>query len=75
MRRLWAGLNVILRGSLIGCSDIGRLFSKICTETFKKMYTIQNDEDQVSEKNQKLFFSKYSVSQDISNTGCKETKY
>ena len=56
MRRLWAGLNVILRGKLIGCSDIGRHFSKICTETFKKMYTIQNDEDQVSEKNQKLFF-------------------
>ena len=56
MRRLWAGLNVILRGRLIGCSDIGRHFSKICTETFKKMYTIQNDEDQVSEKNQNLFF-------------------
>ena len=58
----------------MGFGDIGRHFSKICTETFKKMYTIQNDEDQVSEKNQNLFFSKYSVSQDISNAGCKETK-
>ena len=40
----------------IGFGDIGRQFPKICTETFKKTYTIQNDEDQVSEKNQKLFF-------------------
>ena len=36
MRRLWAALNVILRGTLIGFGDIGRHFSKICTETFKK---------------------------------------
>ena len=72
MRRLWAGLNVILRGRLIGCSDIGRHFSQICTETFKKMYTIQNDEDQVSEKNQKLFFlsiryRKTSQTQDVNS--------
>ena len=36
MRRLWAALNVILRGRLTGFSDIGRHFSKICTETFKR---------------------------------------
>ena len=35
-RRLWASLNVILRGMLVGFGDIGRPFSKICTETFKK---------------------------------------
>ena len=43
MRGLWAALNVILRGRLIGFGDIGRHFSKICTETFKKMYIIQNN--------------------------------
>ena len=55
MRRLWVALNVNLRGRLIGFGDIGQHFSKICTETFKKMYTVQKDEDHVSEKNQKLF--------------------
>ena len=55
MRTLWAALNGNLRGGLIGFGDIGRHFSKICTETFKKMYTIQNDEDHISGKNQKLF--------------------
>ena len=56
MRSLWVALNVILRGRLIGFVDIGRPFSKICTETFKKMYTIQNDEDHVSEKIKSCFF-------------------
>ena len=56
MRRLWAALNVILRGRLIVFGDIGRHFTKICTEIFKKMYTIQNDEDHVSEKIKSCFF-------------------
>ena len=56
MRRIWAALNVILRGMLIGFGDIGRHFSKNCKETFKKMYTIQNDEDHVSEKIKSCFF-------------------
>ena len=67
MRRLWAALNAIFRGRLNGFGDIGRHFSKSCTETFKRLYTIQNDEDQVSEKIKSCFFSKYSVSQDNSN--------
>ena len=50
MRILCAALNVILRGRLIGFGDIGRPFSKICTEIFKKMYTVQYNEDHVSEK-------------------------
>ena len=36
LRRTWAALNVVLRGRLIGFGDIGRQFSKICTETIKK---------------------------------------
>ena len=56
MRRLWDALNVIWGGRLISFGDIGRQFSKICTETFKKIYTNQNDEDHVSEKSKAVFF-------------------
>ena len=56
MRRLWAALNVTLRGRLIGFGDIGRHFPKICTETFKKMYIIQNNENHFSEKTKSCFF-------------------
>ena len=41
---------------LIAFGDNGRHFSQICTETFKKMYTIQCDEDHVSEKIKSCFF-------------------
>ena len=56
MRKLWDALNVFLRGKLIGFGDIGRHFSKICTETFKKMYLNQNDADNGSEKIKSCFF-------------------
>ena len=56
-RRLWAALNVSLRGMLIGFGDIERHFSKSCTETCKKMYTIQNDEDHVSKKWRTVFLT------------------
>ena len=50
-------------------------FGRFVRKSSKQMHTFQNDEDHVSEKKQKLFLSKYSVSQDISNAGCKEPKY
>ena len=65
MRRLWAALSVILRGRLIGFGDIGGHFSKICTETFKKMYTIQNDEDQVSGKIKSCFFLVFGIARPL----------
>ena len=48
---------------LIGFDDIGRYFSKICTETFKKMYTIQNDEDHFQKMKNCFLYNWYCVSQ------------
>ena len=75
MRRFWAALNGNLRGRLVDFGDIRRLFSKICTETFKKNVHNPKQRRPRSPKKIKSCFFKYSVSQDISNAGCKEPKY
>ena len=76
MRKLWAALNVNLRGRLVDFGDIRRLFSKICTETFKKMYTIQNNADHVPQKKSKAVFlsiryRKTSQTQDVKSQSTK----
>ena len=47
------------------------LFGRFVRKSSKQLHTIQNDEDHVSEKIKSCFFSKYSVSQDISNASVK----
>ena len=49
-------------------------FRRFVLKTSKQLHTIQNDKDHISEKIKSSFY-KYSVSQDISNAGCKEPKY
>ena len=51
-----------------------KIFGRFVRKSSKQLHTIQNDEDYVSKKI-KSCFSKYSISQDISNAGCKEPKY
>ena len=56
MRRLWAALNVILRGRLIAFGDIGRHFSKFCTETFKKNTQYKTTKTTFLKKSKAVFF-------------------
>ena len=51
-----------------------KIFGRFVRKSSKQLQTIQNDEDHVSEKIKSCFY-KYSVSQDISNAGCKEPRY
>ena len=54
--------------------DRPMFFGRFVRKSSKQLHTIQNDADHVSEKI-KSCFSNYSISQDISNAGCKEPKY
>ena len=49
-------------------------FGSFGRKSSKELHKIQNDEDHVPEKI-KSCLNRYSVSQDISNAGCKEPKY
>ena len=49
-------------------------FGRFVRKSSKQLHTIQNDENHVSKKIKSCFY-KYSISQDISNAGCKEPKY
>ena len=51
------------------------IFRTVCTKIIKTIAHNPKRRRPRFRKNQKLFFSKYSVSQDISNAGCKEPKY
>ena len=48
------------------------IFRKVCTKIIKTIAHNTKQRRPRFRKNQKLFFSKNSVSQDISNAGCKE---
>ena len=63
-------------GKLMFCFRWDRplFFGKFVRKSSKQLHTIQNDEDHVSEKIKSCFY-KYSISQDISNAGCREPKY
>ena len=51
------------------------IFRTVCTKIIKTIAHNPKRRRPRFRKNQKLFFSKYTVSQDISNAGCKEPKY
>ena len=51
------------------------VFGTVCTKIIKTIAHNPKRRIPRFRKNQKLFFSKYTVSQDISNAGCKEPKY
>ena len=51
-----------------------KIFGRFVRKSSKHLHTIQNDVDHVS-KNIKSCFYKYSISQNISNAGCKEPNY
>ena len=51
------------------------VFRKVCTKIIKTIAYNTKRRRPHFRKNQKLFFSKFSVSQDISNGGCKEPNY
>ena len=51
-----------------------KFFGRFVRKSSKHLHTIQNDVDHVS-KNIKSCFYKYSISQNISNAGCKEPNY
>ena len=52
-----------------------KVFRKVRTKIIKTIAHNTKRRRPSFRKNQKLFFSKYSVLQDISNAGCKEPKY
>ena len=49
-------------------------FERFVRKSSKQLHTVQIDEDHISKKI-KSCFNKYSISQHISNAGCKEPKY
>ena len=76
LKKTFLGRFPRLFGNFLFCIRWNRpiFFGRFKRKSSKQLHTIQNEGDHVSEKI-KSCFSKYSISQDISNAGCREPKY
>ena len=71
----WNVLNVILESWCFPFGETAQNFLGGLYENHQNNCTQHKTTTTTFPKNQKLFLSKYSISQDISNAGCKEPKY